>query len=176
MTDVEALLSVDAGRLPPGCSAFRARDPEARTRALRAGLAVMFALAAVGSAVAGVAHEGIALLVLTASIFAILATPDEPDPEEARHKRATLVVTPTGMIVRDQHGLRRWEFHDVVEVTRVLSEGSAGLWVVTRNGASDFVDTEVFERGERLWGILRRLAPSVPPPGPTASRSPREAA
>jgi hypothetical protein len=112
-------------------------------------------------------------MVLTASIFAILATPDEPDPEEARHKRSTLVVTPTGMIVRDAQGLRRWQFEDVTEVTRVLSEGSSGLWVVTRDGRADFVDTEVFERGERLWGIVRRRTPSVSAP---TTRSPREAA
>jgi hypothetical protein len=176
MTEVEALLRVDAGQVPSGCSAFLARDPEARTRALRAALAMMFALAAVASGIVGLGHEAIALMVLTASIFAILATPDEPDPEEARHKRPTLVVTPTGMIVRDEHGLRRWQFEDVVEVTRVLSEGSSGLWVVTRSGASDFVDTEVFERGERLWGIVRRLVPTISPPAAPTSRSPREAA
>jgi hypothetical protein len=173
MTEVEALLSVDAGQTPTGCSAFRARDPEGRTRALRAAMAVMFALAAVASGLAGVGHEAIALMVLTASIFAILATPDHPDPEEARHKRPTLVVTPTGMIVRDAHGLRRWQFEDVMEVTRVLSEGSSGLWVVTRDGNADFVDTEVFERGERLWGIVRRRTPAAPAP---STRSPREAA
>jgi hypothetical protein len=171
MTEVEALLSVDSGQTPPGCSAFRARDPEARTRALRAAMAVMFAVAAVASGLAGIGHEAIALMVLTASIFAILATPDEPDAEEARHKRPTLVVTPTGMIVRDAHGLRRWQFEDVLEVTRVLSEGSSGLWVVTRDGHADFVDTEVFERGERLWGIVRRRTPAVP-----AATTTREAA
>ena len=173
MTEVEALLSVDAGQTPPGCSAFRARDPEARTRALRAAMAMMFAVGAAASGLAGIGHEAIALMVLTASIFAILATPDEPDPEEARNKRSTLVVTPTGMIIRDAQGLRRWQFEDVTEVTRVLSEGSSGLWVVTRDGRSDFVDTEVFERGERLWGIVRRRTPSVSAP---TSRSPREAA
>jgi hypothetical protein len=173
MTEVEALLSVDAGQIPPGCSAFRARDPEARTRALRAAMAVMFAVGAAASGLAGIGHEAIALMVLTASIFAILATPDEPDPEEARHKRSTLVVTPTGMIIRDAQGLRRWQFEDVTEVTRVLSEGSSGLWVVTRDGRADFVDTEVFERGERLWGIVRRRTPSGAAP---TTRSPREAA
>jgi hypothetical protein len=171
MTEVEALLSVDSGQTPSGCSAFRARDPEARTRALRAAMAVMFAVVAVASGLAGIGHEAIALMVLTASIFAILATPDEPDAEEARHKRPTLVVTPTGMIVRDAHGLRRWQFEDVLEVTRVLSEGSSGLWVVTRDGHADFVDTEVFERGERLWGIVRRRTPAVP-----AATTTREAA
>lgn len=176
MTEVEALLSVDAGRLPPGASAFRARDPEAATRTVRAGLAVVFAVGAVGAALAGISREPLALLVLTSAIFAVLATPDERDPEQERHKRPTLVVTPTGMIVRDAHGLRTWQFEEVVDVSRVIADGSAGLLVTRRDGRCDFVDTELFERGERLWGVVRALVPPVPPTAAQASRWPRGAA
>jgi len=35
MSEVEALLSVDAGRVPPGAVVFRARDPDAEVRRLR---------------------------------------------------------------------------------------------------------------------------------------------
>lgn len=165
MTEVEALLSVDAGKVPPGASAFRARDPETATRTIRACLALVFAMAAVGCALVGVGREALALLVLTASIFAVLATPDEKDPELARHKKPTLVVTPTGMIVRDAHGLRTWLFEDVVDVSRVLADGTSGLLITRRNGRSDFVDTEAFELGERLWPILRGSVPAVRSPG-----------
>ena len=176
MTQVEALLSVDAGRVPPGASAFLARDPEAATRAVRAAMAVVFSLAAVGSALAGVSREPLALLVLTAAIFAVLATPEERDPEQERHKRPTLVVMPQGMIVRDARGLRSWQFEDVVDVSRVIADGSAGLLVTLRSGRRDFVDTEIFERGERLWGIVRALVPPVAPATAPTSRWPRGAA
>ena len=41
MSDVEALLSVDAGRVPPGTVAFFARDPERTKRRILAVLAVL---------------------------------------------------------------------------------------------------------------------------------------
>ena len=40
MSEVEALLNVDAGRIPPGAVVFRARDPESEVRRLRTVLAV----------------------------------------------------------------------------------------------------------------------------------------
>src|SRR5437762_8694867 len=50
MSEVEVLLSVDAGRVPPGTVVFLARDPEAPARILRAVLALSLSLAAVGCA------------------------------------------------------------------------------------------------------------------------------
>ena len=40
MSEVETLLCVDAGKVPPGATVFRVRDPEAPTRRLYAMLAI----------------------------------------------------------------------------------------------------------------------------------------
>ena len=42
MSEVEALLSVDAGRVPAGAVVFRARDPESEVRRLRMVLALHY--------------------------------------------------------------------------------------------------------------------------------------
>src|SRR5688572_32422687 len=98
MTEVEALLSVDAGRVPPGVIAFRARDRERSTRVVRMVLSGCCAVAAIVSAFAGVGREFVALLLLGAAIFGVLATPDEPEESEPVSKPGTLLLTPTGLI------------------------------------------------------------------------------
>ena len=97
MSEVEALLSVDAGRVPAGAVVFRARDPESEVRRLRMVLAVAAGLVTVGLAIAGVGREPIAMLVLTTAMLAISATRTALEPEEARHKRPTMVLTTTDL-------------------------------------------------------------------------------
>jgi hypothetical protein len=156
MSEVEALLSVDAGRVPAGTVVFRARDPEAEVRRVRAALAVGAALVTVALAALGVPREPVALLALTTAMLALSATRTAPEPEEARQKRPTLVLTPTGMIVRDAHGLRSWQFEEVADVRTCICQGQAGMVVVLRNGSLHFVDNLLFARGEHLSGLIRR--------------------
>src|ERR1700744_2755994 len=108
MSDVEALLSVDAGRVPAGTVAFFARDPETPKRRFFCVLAVLIGGSAVASAIAGLSRPPIAILALAAIALFIMALPPEVDEETRRQKRPTLVVTATGMIVRDGCGLRSW--------------------------------------------------------------------
>jgi hypothetical protein len=169
MTEVEALLSVDAGRVPAGVVAFRPRDRAAVTRRFRIGLAVACALAAAAAAVAGVGRELIALLVIGAGIFGVLASPDEQDEVEAPSKAPALLLTPTGLIVRDPFGLRTWRYSELLEIRQVCSRGESGLLIIGRDNSSDFVDTGEFERGESLWGLLRALVPPTVGPGEPAS-------
>lgn len=159
MTEVEALLSVDGGRLPPGVTAFRARDSEAPTRRFRIAVAVSCAVTAGACGFLGVGRGIVALLLLGAGIFGVLASPDEAEEEEAPCKPATLLLTPTGLIVRDEFGLRCWRFGDLADVRQVNSRGESGLLIVCRDGSSDFVDTGEFERGESLWMLVQRLIP-----------------
>jgi hypothetical protein len=160
MTEVEALLSVDAGRVPAGVVAFRPRDRGAVTRRFRIVLAVTCALAAVASALTGVGRELVALLVLGAGIFGVLASPDQQDDDvEVPSKPPALLLTPTGLIVRDAFGLRCWRYAELLEVRQVCSRGESGLLIVGRDQSSDFVDTGDFERGESLWALLRAVVP-----------------
>ncbi|HVY38846.1 MAG TPA: hypothetical protein VHM31_12965 [Polyangia bacterium] len=160
MSDVEALLSVDAGKVPPGVVAFFARDPEASKRRVLAAFAVVMTGVTAAAYWAALNRPSIALLALATLALIIRALPPERDPETARYKRPTLVVTPNGVIVRDGSGLRSWTFDDLVDVRPYLHQQRIGLLLAKRDGSREFVDTLSFERGETVTELIgRRLKP-----------------
>jgi hypothetical protein len=160
MSEVETLLSVDAGIVPAGVVVFRARDPEAEVRRLRKVLAVGAGLVTVALAAAGATREPVAMLVLTTAMLAISATRTEPPPEEARQKRPVMVLSGTGMIVRDASGLRSWQYEEIADVRSCVCQGQVGVVVALRNGQMHFVDNLLFTRGEHVSSMIRRhLAP-----------------
>jgi|SRR6185436_4992343 len=162
MTEVEVLLSVDAGRVPPDAVVFAAADPEAPARRMNAVLAALAGLALIGCILSGVGRELVALLALVSGIFVVMATPTEAEPEDRRHKPATLVVTPRGMIVRDDDGLRSWRFEELAEVVPYLHTTGEGLLLVSRDGSREFLDNRLFTRGEQVVDLIRRyLQPQV---------------
>src|ERR1041385_8042347 len=69
MTDIEALLSVDAGQVPEGTVAFFTRDPERGQRRLYLVTGALLLLGAVASAIAGTGFAATAVLFLGAGIF-----------------------------------------------------------------------------------------------------------
>jgi hypothetical protein len=156
MTEVEALLAVDAGKAPPGVVVFRARDPEAEVRRVRRILAVGSGVVTVLLAVAGATREPVAMMALTTAMLAISASRTEPSEEEARHKRPTIVLTTTGMIVRDSNGLRSWQFEDISDVRACVCQGRVGMVVASRDGSLHFLDNLQFSRGEHLSALVRR--------------------
>jgi hypothetical protein len=154
MSEIETLLSVDAGRLPPSTVVFFARDPEAPNRRMLAAMAIMGATLAVGAAWMGVDRAMVALLALTTAALSVWATPTAPDPEDVPIKRPTMVVTPHAIIVRDDDGLRTWRFEELKEVRSFLHEHRLGILLVRRDGSRDFLDHMSFERGERLRELI----------------------
>jgi hypothetical protein len=160
MSDVEALLSVDAGRVPPGTMAFFARDPERTQRRILAVFAFLVGSAALASLLGGLSRPPIALLALGTIALAVMALPPERDPETVGHKRPTLVLTANGMIVRDGSGLRSWSFDDVADVRPFLHQQRIGLLILKHDGSRQFVDTLSFKRGEKVNELIgRRLRP-----------------
>jgi hypothetical protein len=155
MSEVEVLLSVDAGRVPPDAVVFSAADPEGPTRQLNAVLAGLCALALVGCVLTHVGRELVALLALIAGIFVVLATRTEPEPGEQPSKPPTLIVTPRGMIVRDDDGLRAWRFEELAEVVPYLHTTGEGLLLVGRDGSREFLDNRLFRRGDKLPDVIR---------------------
>jgi hypothetical protein len=156
VTEVEALLSADAGRSVPGTVVFRARDLDAPTRRARAITALVIAGIAIVCALAGADLDLVAVLSLLAGLMGVLATPTEREPAEVRIKQPTLVVTAEGMIVRDHWGLRSWRFEDLLEVRPYLDDRRVGLVIVARDGSRHFVDNLAFERGEDLAELIGR--------------------
>jgi len=156
MSDVEALLSVDAGRVPLGTVAFFARDPERTKRRFLAVLTVLIGSAVVASLIAGLSRPPIALLALSTIALFVMALPPQRDHETEGHKRATLVLTSNGMIVRDNSGLRSWSFDDLVDVRPFLHQQRIGLLIAKRDGSREFVDTLLFKRGEKVNELIGR--------------------
>lgn len=160
MSDVEALLSVDAGRVPPGTVAFFQRDPERAQRRVFAVFAMLAGIGAASAYLAGLSRPPIALLALGTIALFVIALPPERDPEAERRKRPTLVLTANGMIVRDGSGLRSWDFEDLLDVRPYLHQQRIGLLILKRDGSRQFVDTLSFERGEKVNELIgRRLKP-----------------
>jgi len=150
------LLSVDAGQVPPDAVVFSAADPEAPARRMNAVLAGLCGLAMVGGLLTAVGRELVALLALITGIFVVLATRTEPESDEHPRKPPRLIVTPRGMIVRDDDGLRSWRFEELAEVVPYLHTTGEGLLLVGRDGSREFLDNRLFRRGEQLPGVIRR--------------------
>jgi hypothetical protein len=159
VSEVEVLLSVDAGRVPPDAVVFVAADPEAPMRRVYAFLFVTALIGTVGCAFNGAGREAAVLLGIVAAILLVMAVPSAPEPEDARNKRSTLVVTPRGMIVRDEAGLRSWRFEELSDVLPCIQAEGEGLLLVRRDGSREFLDCLTFRRGERLAEVIGRRLP-----------------
>jgi hypothetical protein len=153
MSEIEVLLSVDGGRVPPGTVVFLPRDATAQARILFALLAVLLSAAAIGCTVAGASPEQVALLALATGMAAVWASATEAEVDQPV-KRAMLLVTATGMIVRDTAGLRSWRFDELADVHPFVHEERIVLLVVARDGRRDVVDHSVFEGGGRLRKLI----------------------
>jgi hypothetical protein len=149
MSSVEALLSVDAGRVPPGTIAFFQRDPDGPRRRSCAWLAIIIDGFALALVIAGVSKMGAALLALSGVALALGAIPTKSEEDRPR-KPPTLVVTPEGIVVRDENGMRYWHFDDLADAKPYADQTTSGLLIVRKNGKRDFVDTTLFERGEKV--------------------------
>jgi hypothetical protein len=160
MSEVEALLNVDAGRVPPGAIAFFPRDPEAFQRKVCTFFALVALAGGIALAVGTHSRAGVALLALVGVAFAVGALPTRPDVDEPPSKRPTLLLTIEGLIVRDDQGLRYWSFEDLADVRPYMHLRTLGLLVVGKDGKRDFIDTMAFERGDRVPELIgRRLKP-----------------
>jgi hypothetical protein len=156
MSEVEVLLDVDAGRVPPDTVVFFAADPEAPVRRLYTFLAVTGALGALGVAFSAVGREAVVLLAIITAVMVVLALPTRPEPEDARNKRPTLVVTPRGVIVRDDGGLRTWRFDELAQVLPCHHAHGDGLLLIRLDGSRQFLDCLVFRQGNRLGEVIGR--------------------
>jgi len=123
MTEVEILLSVDAGQSPPHTVTIFMddRDPDPRAR-WRTRLLVVLAVLLAGGAIALGATWGrkalgpLALLLLGAGMAVVGATPTAPEVDPTPQKRQVMVVTETGLIVRGDWGVKTWRFEELNDI------------------------------------------------------------
>jgi hypothetical protein len=155
MTDVEALLSVDGGKVPQGIMAFFEEDEDPNPLRARAVLALVTLGAAAACAYGGAGRFMVALMVLAAAGLAIAAWPTLPaEGERPRIKRPVMVVTSQGIIVRDEVGLRSWQFADLTAVASQFHNQRPHLVLITQDGKRHAIDHLRFERSDRLRQVL----------------------
>lgn len=150
MTEIEALLSVDAGRRPPGTVVFFLDDGSRGFRRVHAGLAVLAGLAALGVALGGGGRNGAALLLLVGGMLAVTALPTLRDDSNRDPKRQVLVITALGLIVRDAWGLRSWRFDDVASVVAGMHQSRPYLNLIDRSGKRHTIECAAYRRGLRV--------------------------
>jgi hypothetical protein len=156
VTEIEALIAVDRGRVPPDTLAFFPRDPDASERHTYAALALTAGIAAAACAFGGTPRPLVAVILIVSTALFVLSFPvqrreEEDDPSHSRH---VLVVTPRGLIVRDAWGLRSWHFDELIEALPWSYEHRPHLVLVGRDGARHAVDYLGFKRGEHLRKVL----------------------
>jgi hypothetical protein len=157
MTDIEALLSVDAGRVPEGTVAFFMRDLEVEQRHRRLAVGILFACAAAVCAFCRTGRASVALLGLAAGIFAVLSTPTASESDCIQQiKRSVVVVTPTGIVIRDSRGLRTLMFTDFLEASSWRHADRVDLLLVRHDGSRVFINCQGFHRGERLPDVVKQ--------------------
>ena len=154
MTDIEVLLSVDAGRVPEGAAAFFVRD---RERTQRRWYAVMGGLLIASAAACWYSSAGlpwVAVLVLLGGMFAVMATPTISEEPSTTVKRQVLVVTPRAITMRDGQGLRSWTFEDLADASSWRYADRVDLVLIRRDGTRVFIDCQNFDRGDRLPDVV----------------------
>jgi hypothetical protein len=156
MTDIEALLSVDAGKTPPGVVAFFMGDPDRDVRHVWLVIAALAGLAAAGTACAGAALLPVTVLVLATGLFGVLATPTLRTDGHQTIKRQVMVVTSEGLIVRDAWGLHSWRLDDLADVVPGIYDCRAYLDIIERNGTRHTIETIGFRRGDRIRQVIAK--------------------
>ena len=160
MSEVEALLSVDRGVMPPSTVAFFERDPAAEDRLSHALLAATAGFAAAMAAVAMVDLRVTALFVIIAAILIVMATPTvgarSEDADARTGKRFVTVVTPQGIIVRDARGLRTWRWGELQGVVSASHGPRPYIVLVDHDGRRHALDYLSFQRGEALRDAIGR--------------------
>jgi hypothetical protein len=154
MTQVEILLSVDAGNTPPGVVAFFVDDGDRVARRAQASIAVVLGLLAGACAWIHAGRAPVTLLLLAAGMLALRAMRTLPDDETPTPTRQVLVVTSLGLIVRDARGLRSWLFENLIDVVAGIYNGHPYLDLIDQNGIRHSVSCLPFRRGERARRVI----------------------
>jgi hypothetical protein len=149
MTEIEALLSVDGGHTPPGTVAFFLDDGTRGFRSVYALLAAAAGATAVAGGWAGWGRAAVVLLLLMGLALALSALPTLSEDENRDPKRQVLVITASGLIVRDDSGLRSWRFEDLTDVVAGIRDSQPYLKLIDHQGKRHIVGCAAYRKGER---------------------------
>ena len=161
MTDIEVLLSVDAGRIPPGAVAFFVGDADVAERRTYAVLSLLSVVAAAVCVGLGAGSALVMLLVLAAAALALFATPTLREDQDPRTQRPVIVITPEAIVMRDECGLKVWRFEDLSSVAAAVHDHRPQLVLQSRDGKRYAVDCLRFQHGERVREVVDQRLQSL---------------
>lgn len=156
MSDVEILLQVDAGHVPPGVSAIFIDDDDRAERWISLALAILAGAATIGCALKAVHLAAVTLLGLATGLFALHATPNIPPDADRRIKRQVAVMTANAILIRDEQGLHTWRLEDLVQVTAENYNHQSLLMLIDRSGRQYALQPLQFRRGQKLRSLINQ--------------------
>jgi hypothetical protein len=115
---------------------------------------VLTAAGAVACLIGGVDRMHCTLILLAAGILAVGAVRTIREDENPAFKRKVLVVTSSGVIVRDTRGLRTWRFEELLDVVAGIYDRRPYLGLIDRNGVRHTFECLEFRRGERARRVI----------------------
>lgn len=148
MTSVEALLTVESGRVPGGVQVFLEQDADAgRSRSWLFMCAFITIVAAI-TGVQGGEPLGVLAIAIFAAMAAVMAIPTRTE-EEPRKPRVILLCD-KGLIVREHWGLRNFRYDELTRVFVMTIDGEPQLCLEDKAGDAHLLDYLSFRMGDAL--------------------------
>lgn len=153
MTNVEALLTVESGRVPEGVHVFVEQNPE--TGRLRGWLflCAFLALVAALTGLQGGNPWGVFAIALFASMAGVMAIPTQP---EEPWKPRVLLLCQKGLIVREHWGLRNWRYEELSRPYLLFVDGEQQLCLEAKDGEIHLIDHLSYRHGACLRDLLEQ--------------------
>ena len=152
MTNVEALMAVEAGEQPSECKIYYERDERKLWALWWSGVSAFLVVFAIMVAWQMPTSPYPVLIGLAAAIAAVIGIPvEEEEPDRLR----ILVITPRGAIVRGPGGLKNWHFDELTRVMPYSILGQAQLCLRDVHGRDHLLDYRSFEAPEEIYKQLR---------------------
>lgn len=153
MTNVEALLTVESGRVPEGVQVFVEQNPEADRLRGWLFMSAFLALVAAVTGVQGGEPWGVVAIALFAAMAGVMAIPTRA---EEPWKPRVLLLCQKGLIVREPWGLRNWRYDELSRPYLLFVDGEQQLCLEAKDGEVHLIDHLSFRNGARLRDLLEQ--------------------
>jgi hypothetical protein len=147
MTNVEALLKVESGRVPEGVKVFLEQDAESGRSRSWLFMCAFLAIVAAVTGVQGGEPLGVLAIAIFAAMAAVMAIPTQ---EEEPRKPRVILLCDKGLIVREHWGLRNFRYDELTRVFVMTVDGEQQLCLEDKAGDAHLLDYLSFCAGDSL--------------------------
>lgn len=147
MTNVEALLKVESGRVPEGVKVFLEQNPESGRSHSWLLMCAFLAIVATVTGFQGGEPLGVLVIAIFAAMAGVMAIPTQE--EESRKPRVVLLCE-KGLIIREHWGLRNFRYDELSRVFVLVVDGEQQLCLEDKSGDAHLLDYRSFRAAEAL--------------------------